>query len=80
MAESTEARTIQFEDVAAALEIVGLLLRQLTIPATRADEFAVVSRVLGEIKGFVDSRIAASKVQSDTTEVATETAPPVTSE
>ena len=57
---SDEKRELLFSDVSIALEIVGLLLGQLTIPASRAQEFAVTGAVIADLKAFVDSKIKAT--------------------
>lgn len=54
----SEEKQFHFRDVSVALEIIGSLLTQITIPATRAQEFAVTGAVLGELKAFVDRKIA----------------------
>lgn len=50
---------ISLEDASIALHIVTLLVSKITIPATRAQEFALLNDTLAELKQFVDSQIAA---------------------
>ena len=57
----SEARNpVSLSDVAVALDIVGMLLNQLTIPVSRSQDFAVTGAVLGELKSFVEKQISAA--------------------
>lgn len=57
----SEAKTqVSLGDVAIALELVGTLLSQITIPASRAQDFAVTTAVLSELKALVDRQINAA--------------------
>jgi hypothetical protein len=76
---SQEKKELLFDDVAIALDIVGLLLNQLTIPASRAQEFAVTGAVIAELRNFVDAKIkstqAAPAEPSSEEEAPSETSP-----
>lgn len=65
MSDQAEAKQFNLHDVALALEIVGLLLTQLTIPAARSQEFAVVGNVIGELKTFVHNQIAKNNAAAE---------------
>lgn len=58
MTQEGEKREITLEEAAEALDIVTALLDQLSIPATRAQEFALLNATLADLKGFVASKIA----------------------
>jgi hypothetical protein len=57
MSEQAEKKEITLPEVSKAIEIVGVLLNQITIPANRAQEFALLTSTLGELKSFVDGKI-----------------------
>jgi hypothetical protein len=57
MTDQTDNGGVTLADVSKALDLVNMLLNQLTIPATRAQEFAVAGKVLAELKAFVDSKV-----------------------
>lgn len=57
MTDQNENKNVTLGEVSQALNVVALLLGQLTIPATRAQEFAVAINILGELKSMVDSKL-----------------------
>lgn len=68
MTEQNNANQVTLADVAKALDIVGILLGQLTIPAARAQEFAVTNKVLGDLKAFVDAKLNPPQAQAEEVE------------
>jgi len=45
--------TVHLDDVAKALEVVGMYMQNLQIPAHRAPDWAATARVLTEVAQFV---------------------------
>ncbi len=63
-------KEVLFSDVAIALDIVLLLFNQLNIPAARAQEFAITTSVLTEVKKFVDEKLQKDSSAQDPNEEA----------
>lgn len=57
MTEQNENKNVTLGEVSQALNVIAVLLGQITIPATRSQEFAVAINVLGELKAMVDSKL-----------------------
>lgn len=74
MTEQNENKNVTLGDVSQALNVVAVLLGQLTIPATRAQEFAVAINVLGELKTMVDSKLNPPQEAAPSAEVEVEEA------
>lgn len=61
MSEQAPKKEISLDEVSRSIEVVGILLSQLSIPASRAQEFALLGNTLGELKAFVDGQLAQAK-------------------
>lgn len=71
-------KEVLFSDVAIALDIISLLIHQINIPAARAQEFAITTSVLAELKAFVEKQMqegAEATGTSDTTSQTPEETP-----
>lgn len=61
MSEQAPKKEISLDEVSRSIEVVGILLSQLSIPASRAQEFALLGNTLGELKAFVDGQMSQAK-------------------
>lgn len=57
MTEQSDTKNVTFSEVSRALNVIAVLLGQLTIPATRSQEFAIAINILGELKAMVDAKL-----------------------
>jgi len=68
MSDQGEKREVSLAEMSQAIDLVGLLMAQVSIPGSKAGDWSAAGRVLGDLKAFLDheaTKVAAAPASKE---------------